>query len=68
MGQHKSNPTAIAAKEGKLPPKPPALSKRERDEIAYQALKKALHKRGLPVFEDLLGYSDFVWDNYDLLK
>lgn len=50
-----SNPTAIAAKEGKLPPKPPGLSKRERDEIAHQALKEALHKCGIPTFEELLG-------------
>lgn len=31
MGQHKYNPTAIAAKEGKLPPKPKKLSKRESE-------------------------------------
>ncbi len=29
MGQHKTNPTAILAKEGKLPPKKKAPSKRE---------------------------------------
>jgi len=29
MGHHKTNPTAIAAKEGKLPPKPPKKSKRQ---------------------------------------
>lgn len=31
MGQHKHNPTAIAAKEGKLPPKPPRKSKRQME-------------------------------------
>lgn len=29
MGQHKFNPTAQAAKEGKLPPKPPRMSAEE---------------------------------------
>lgn len=29
MGQHKTNPTAIAAKEGKIPPKPKKKGKRE---------------------------------------
>ena len=29
MGQHKYNPTAILAKEGKLPPKPKKLSAAE---------------------------------------
>ena len=29
MGAHKYNPTAIAAKNGELPPKPPKKSKRE---------------------------------------
>lgn len=31
MGQHKYNPTAIAAKEGKLPPKTPKKSKIEQE-------------------------------------
>ena len=29
MGQHKTNPTAMAAKRGELPPKPKPMSKRE---------------------------------------
>lgn len=29
MGQHKYNPTALAAKRGELPPKPPRMGKRE---------------------------------------
>lgn len=29
MGQHKTNPTAILAKQGKLPPKPKGMSKAE---------------------------------------
>lgn len=31
MGQHKHNPTAIAAKNGELPPKPKKLGKREAE-------------------------------------
>lgn len=34
MGQHKHNPTAIAAKEGKLPPKRPKWA----DDELFQAL------------------------------
>ena len=30
MGQHKYNPTAIKAKNGEIPPKPPRMSKREQ--------------------------------------
>lgn len=33
MGQHKYNPTAIAAKNGELPPKPKKMSKRQREAI-----------------------------------
>ena len=33
MGQHKHNPTAIAAKNGALPPKEKKLSKREKDRL-----------------------------------
>ncbi len=47
MGQHKYNPTAIAAKNGEIPPKPKPPSKREREAIAYAALQDAMHKRGL---------------------
>ena len=33
MGQHKHNPTAIAAKNGELPPKPKKMGKREMELI-----------------------------------
>lgn len=33
MGEHKHNPTAIAAKNGELPPKPQKMSKREREAL-----------------------------------
>ena len=52
MGQHKYNPTAIAAKEGKIPPKPKKKGKRELDrellakcqEIIYGPLIEAYGK------------------------
>lgn len=44
MGQHKYNPTAIAAKEGKLPPKPQKKSKRQRDAELYNAVENAMRK------------------------
>lgn len=53
MGQHKYNPTAIAAKEGKLPPKPSKLSRSEREAISYDLMKKALNSKGIPTAEDL---------------
>ena len=40
MGQHKHNPTAIAAKNGELPPKEqPRLSKRQRDALIYKRIQ-----------------------------
>ena len=47
MGQHKYNPTAIAAKNGEIPPKPKPPSKREREAITYAAFQDAMHKKGL---------------------
>lgn len=47
MGQHKYNPTAIAAKNGEIPPKPKPPSKREREAMAYRAFQEAMHKSGL---------------------
>ena len=47
MGQHKHNPTAIAAKNGELPPKEqPKLSKRQMDAL--------IHKR----IQDVTGVTD----------
>ena len=45
MGQHKYNPTAIAAKEGKIPPKPPKPSKAEKERAIYEAPAKAMQER-----------------------
>lgn len=42
MGQHKYNPTAQAAKEGKLPPKPEKISKREQERQMYRIIRKII--------------------------
>lgn len=40
MDQHKHNPTAIAAKNGELPPKEqPRLSKRQMDALIYKRIQ-----------------------------
>ena len=39
MGQHKHNPTAIAAKNGELPPKRPKMTKREKERILYSEIE-----------------------------
>ena len=44
MGQHKYNPTAIAAKNGELPPKPKKMSKRESDRLFYAKCKEILYR------------------------
>ncbi|MBQ9168894.1 MAG: hypothetical protein IJX67_10890 [Oscillospiraceae bacterium] len=38
MGEHKHNPTAIAAKNGELPPKKKPMSKREQDAWLRQVI------------------------------
>ncbi|MBR2256319.1 MAG: hypothetical protein IJ899_03055 [Blautia sp.] len=47
MGQHKYNPTAIAAKNGEIPEKPKRPSKRERELAEYMAFQEAMHRKGL---------------------
>lgn len=44
MGQHKSNPTAIAAKEGKIQPKPKPMGKRERERLLYAKCQEILYR------------------------
>lgn len=55
MGEHKHNPKALAAKNGELPPKPPKLSKRQREAwmmekieevTGIRELRKAMRKDG----------------------
>ena len=42
MGQHKTNPTAIKAKAGEIPPKKKPLSKRERERIIQAQIMKMI--------------------------
>ena len=62
MGQHKYNPTAIAAKNGELPPKPKKPSKRERERDLYNAVENAMRKVVGVAPSDLLDtYTDGEW-------
>jgi hypothetical protein len=47
MGQHKYNPTAIAAKNGELPPKPKKMSKRESERELYAMCQAAVMEKML---------------------
>lgn len=57
MGQHKTNPTAMAAKRGEIQPKPKPMSKRKAEQLLMQEaerkmispqLRAALIKGGTP--------------------
>lgn len=45
MGQHKRNPTAIAAAKGELPPKPKKLSKRESERLLKGMIYAEMYNR-----------------------
>lgn len=42
MGQHKYNQTAIKAKNGEIPPKPPRMSKREQRIMIEAEIRKRM--------------------------
>ena len=52
MGEHKHNPTAIAAKNSELPPKQRPMSKRQMDAIMRKRIQDAT---GLPQIVRALG-------------
>jgi hypothetical protein len=52
MGQHKTNPTAIAAKNGELPPKKPKPSKREQEAWLRAEIEK---RAGIDKIRKLIG-------------
>lgn len=54
MGQHKHNPTALAAKCGELPPKPKKMSKRETEALV-RAYFNGLMKEKTGIAPDELG-------------
>lgn len=53
MGQHKHNPTAIAAKNGELPPKPKQMSKREAERLMYAKCKEILYRPLIKAYENM---------------
>lgn len=53
MGQHKYNPTAIAAKKGELPPKPKKMSKRESERLLYAKCAEILYKPLIEAYEKM---------------
>lgn len=62
MGQHKYNPTAIAAKEGKLLPKKKKLSKHESDILLHNAVENAMRKVvGVAPSDIVDTYTDGKW-------
>lgn len=48
MGEHKHNPTAIAAKKGELPPKERGISKKKTERRAHQLIRELT---GIAVWE-----------------
>ena len=64
MGQHKYNPTAIAAKNGELPPKPKRPSKKERDAYLYYLTEEAMRKVVGVAPSDLMHDASYkAWSN-----
>lgn len=53
MGQHKYNPNCQLAKEGKLPPKPKKMSKREAERLLYAKCKEILYKPLIDAYNNM---------------
>lgn len=53
MGQHKSNPTAIAAKEGKIQPKPKPMGKREKMRLLHAKCQEVLFRPLAEAYEKM---------------
>ena len=57
MGQHKHNPTAIAARNGELPPKEqPKLSKRQADALMRRRVQDLT---GITTLQKVMGIDPF---------
>ena len=56
MGEHKHNPNCQLAKEGKLPPKPKRMSKRQRDGLL---MAMVYEKTGIGTIERALGINSY---------
>lgn len=53
MGQHKHNPTAIAAKEGKIQPKPKSMGKREMERMLHAKCQEILFRPLAEAYEKM---------------
>ena len=53
MGQHKYNPNCQLAKEGKLPPKPKKMGKREAERMLYAECQRILYKPLIDAYEKM---------------
>lgn len=53
MGQHKYNPNCQLAKEGKLPPKPKKMSKREAERLMYAKCQEILYKPLIEAYNNM---------------
>lgn len=62
MGQHKYNPTAIAAKNGELPPKPKKVGKREAERLLYAKCAELMYKPLADAYIKMQKESDYVVD------
>lgn len=58
MGEHKTNPVAIAAKKGELPPKKKPLSKRETERLLMQEIER---KCIPPYLREVAYYAKYGW-------
>ena len=56
MGQHKYNTNCQLAREGKLPPKPKKMSKRQRERLLMQMIYE---KTGIGRIERAFGINSF---------
>ena len=56
MGQHKHNTNCQLARDGKLPPKPKKLSKREQERLLYAMI---LERTGIGRIERMLGVNSY---------
>jgi hypothetical protein len=53
MGQHKYNPNCKLAREGKLPPKPKKMGKREAERLLYAKCQEILYKPLVDAYEKM---------------
>ena len=59
MGQHKYNPTAIAAKNGELPPKPKKKSKRQVEREIYAKCQEIIYGNMIEAYAKIQKEEEF---------